>query len=126
MALSVDLRKRIIEAYENKEGSIRTLAKRFKTASSTIWELLKRYKIEKQLKPTSPPGRTPKIGKKEIEIIRKLVQKRDDATLAELCKQFKGVSKIEISPSSMHRICLRENIRYKKNAFSRRTISSRY
>jgi transposase len=44
MALSIDLRKRIIEANENEEGSIRELAKRFKVGFASIWRLLKRYR----------------------------------------------------------------------------------
>ena len=38
-AYSIDLRQRIIEAYENQEGSQRALAKRFKVSLSFIWTL---------------------------------------------------------------------------------------
>ena len=45
-AYSLDLRKKIIEAYLNQEGSIRKLAVRFKVAKSFIQTLIKRYKEE--------------------------------------------------------------------------------
>ncbi len=41
--LSVDLRQRIIAAYEAKEGSQRQLAERFKVSLSFIRDLSRRY-----------------------------------------------------------------------------------
>jgi len=54
MALSLDLRERIIEAYENGEGSIRELAHRFKVGFATVWRLLKRYRTAGEIAPQSP------------------------------------------------------------------------
>ncbi len=42
-AYSIDLRQKIIDAYENDEGSMRILAKRFKVSFSFVTNLLKRY-----------------------------------------------------------------------------------
>jgi transposase len=115
MALSRDLRKRIIEAYAKKEGSIKDLATRFSVATSTVWELLKRYRNTKQLEAISPPGRTPKVGAKELTIIEQLIQERNDATLSDLCDDFELKTKIRIGTSTMHRACNRLKFRYKKN-----------
>lgn len=35
MSLSLDIRERVVESYENEEGSIRVLAKRFKIGTTT-------------------------------------------------------------------------------------------
>ncbi len=40
---SLDLRQKVIDAYEAKEDSQRGLAKRFKIGFSTVQRLLKRY-----------------------------------------------------------------------------------
>ncbi|PSO78773.1 MAG: hypothetical protein BRC44_10280 [Cyanobacteria bacterium QS_4_48_99] len=41
---SIDLRQKIIEAYQNQEGSQRQLAKRFKVSLSFIEKLFKQYR----------------------------------------------------------------------------------
>ena len=43
-AYSNDLRKKIIEAYQKKEGSLRKLAKRFSVSLSFVWRLIKRFR----------------------------------------------------------------------------------
>ncbi len=55
-AYSVDFRQKIVDAYENKEGSIRQVAKRFKVAPSFVQKLLKRYQEVESLSPL-PHGR---------------------------------------------------------------------
>jgi transposase len=43
MSLSIDLRKRIVKAYEKGEGSIRKLAKSFQVGEASVWRLVSRY-----------------------------------------------------------------------------------
>jgi transposase len=43
-AYSIGLRKKILVAYQNKEGSQRELAKRFKVSLSFIRNFLRRYR----------------------------------------------------------------------------------
>ena len=43
-AYSIDLRKKILTAWQNKEGSQRELAKRFKVSLSFIRNFLRRYR----------------------------------------------------------------------------------
>ncbi len=47
---SLDLRQKVVESYENKEGSIRTIAKRFKVSKDFVQRLLKRYQNEGTIK----------------------------------------------------------------------------
>ena len=42
--LSIDLRTRIISAYQGKEGSLRQLAKRFKVSLSFVRDLTRRHR----------------------------------------------------------------------------------
>ena len=118
MALSLDLRERIIQAYENEEGSIRILAKRFSTGTTSIWRLLKRYNEGGGIRANSPPGRNHIIDNKGLEIIYKLLQQDNDATLEELCKKFSEKTKLEVNIVTMHRACQRLKLKYKKNAIS--------
>lgn len=115
MALSIDLRERIIEAYENGEGSIRELAKRFKVGFATIWRLLKRYRIEGEIAPQSPSGRRSKIDKAGLKLMGRLITKNQDITLNELCQALATQRDIHVSLMAVHRACRRLELHYKKN-----------
>lgn len=115
MALSLDLRQRIVEAYENDEGSIRELANRFKVGFATVWRLLKRYRIKGEITPQSPTGRRSKIDKTGLKLIEKLVTKDQDITLNELCETLAKQEAIHVSLMAVHRACRRLSLHYKKN-----------
>ena len=53
---SLDLRQKVVEAYSNKEGSFRRLAKRFKVSLSFIQRLIKRYREEGTIAPKTGGG----------------------------------------------------------------------
>jgi len=118
MALSKDIRKRIIECYKNKEGSIRKLASRFKAAPSTVWELLKNYEKTGEIKHKSPPGRTPKVDEKGLKRIEQCIAKKNDMTLVELVEQLERYNGIKVCTGTMHNTCRKLGLRYKKNAIS--------
>jgi transposase len=118
MSLSLDIRSRIIEAYEKREGSIRKLGKRFKVSPASIMRLLKRYREGGDISPQSPPGRTPLIDNAGLETIHQLIQADTDATLTELCKRFAAKTKLKVAIMTMHRACERLKIKYKKNSVS--------
>lgn len=50
-AYSIDFRQKIVATYQNKQGSIRQVAKRFKVAPSFVQKLLKRYQETETLSP---------------------------------------------------------------------------
>lgn len=121
MLISMDLRIRVIQAYENKEGSIRSLGKRFCISPVTIWKWLKRYREEGTFQAYSPPGRAKKIDGKKLEILKSVVRRRNDATLDELTIEFFKRTGIEVSIMTIHRMCHKLGLRYKKNGISSRT-----
>jgi transposase len=118
MALSLDLRERIVKGYEAGEGSIRKLAKRFKTAPATIFRILSRYNETGELKPKSPPGRPGKMNKKLLHTLSKIIKKNNDATFQELCEEFARRTAIKVSYGIMYRACEKLKITYKKNDIS--------
>jgi len=62
---SIDLRRKIIFTYENGEGSIVMIAKRFKVAASTIVSYLKRKRETGDIKPIEyTPGKKAIIDEK--------------------------------------------------------------
>src|SRR5947209_5544907 len=90
--LSNDLRKRILEAVDNKEGSRRKLAARFKVNTSTITKLLRLRRETGSFEPRPHAGGfAPALGGDALERLRGLVEKTPDATL-EALRQAMGVS----------------------------------
>jgi transposase len=90
--LSKDLRERILDAVDNREGSRRKLAARFKVNTSTITRLLQLRRQTGSFEPRPHGGGVePTLDHDALERLRKLVEETPDATL-EALKQKLGVS----------------------------------
>src|SRR3954467_4207709 len=90
--LSNDLRKRILDAVDNREGSRRKLAVRFKVNTSTITRLLLLRRQTGSFEPRPHGGGVePTLDHDALERLRELVEETPDATLA-VPKQRMGVS----------------------------------
>jgi transposase len=90
--LSNDLRKRILEAVDNNEGSRRKLAARFKVNTSTITKLLRLRRETGSYEPRPHRGGVaPTLDGDALERLRCLVEETPDATL-ETLRQKMGIS----------------------------------
>jgi transposase len=90
--LSNDLRQRILDAVDNKEGSRRKLAARFKVNTSTITKLLRLRRETGSFEPRPHGGGVePTLDGDALERLRELVEETPDATL-EALRQKMGVS----------------------------------
>ena len=111
----VDLRQRIVQSYLAGEGSVREIAKRFVVSPVTVQEYLKLYKQKGDLFPEEyVGGRKPAISNKQLSLVKTLLEKQSDMTLAELCTVFEKKTGIRVSSSSMHRAIEKINWTYKK------------
>jgi transposase len=90
--LSNDLRKRILDAVDNKEGSRRTLAARFNVNTSTVTKLLRLRRGTGSYEPRPHGGGVaPALDGEALERLRCLAEETPDATLDAL-RQEMGVS----------------------------------
>jgi len=90
--LSNDLRRRILDAVDNKEGSRRKLAVRFKVNTSTITKLLRLRRETGSFEPRPHAGGVaPALDGDALQRLRKLVEETPDATL-EALRQRMGIS----------------------------------
>lgn len=118
-AYSTDLRQRVIEAYEAKEGSQRQLAERFKVSLSFVRDLMRRYRETGTVEPKPCSGGTvPKLNAFQLPMVEHLVKAQPDALLRELCERFAERTTITVSLSTMHRAVAQLNLSYKKNTDS--------
>ena len=112
---SLDLRKRVIEAYEAKEESVRQIARRFKVSLSFVRDLTRRYRETQKIEPRPHGGgAVVKLGGPQLEIVEALVKAQPDALLTELCERFAQKTEINVSVSTMHRAVQHKKLSYKK------------
>ena len=84
-AYSIDLRQKILSALQDKEGTQRKLAKRFKVSLSFIRDFLRRYRETAQIAPRTQGGdRRSKLKGKEEELLKIIVTEKSDIYLREL------------------------------------------
>jgi transposase len=117
-AYSNDFRKKILEAYEKKEGSLRKLAKRFSVSFSFVRRLVKRFRKFGIVDPEPHGGGAkPKLDPAYLGILREVSNANKDATLAELSDLFFERTKIRVSGSTIAQKLKRLRISRKKKTF---------
>lgn len=77
MALSLDLRERILKAVEDGE-SRRGIARRFSVSKTTVQNLVNAYRATQSLEPGKPTGRKPRISPEHKQAIAQLVLDKPD------------------------------------------------
>ena len=115
-AYSSDLRQKVIDAYNNREGSQRQLAKRFSVSLSFVQSLLDRYRSSRTVEPKPQSGGHPaKLNQEQIVLVATLVEEDNDAILVELCERLEQTTGIRVSRATMGRITQKLNLTRKKN-----------
>jgi transposase len=111
-SLSMDLRRRVVAAYRNKQGSYSVLAVRFSVSRAVVGKLVRQ---ERELGTLEPQvylrGRKPAIrGEKEDELRRHL-EEHPDATLRERIEALE----LNCTVKTMWQTLRRLKWRYKKS-----------
>ncbi|NEN97616.1 MAG: transposase [Moorea sp. SIO3I7] len=115
-AYSVDLRQKIIDAYNQGNISQRKLAQQFNVALSFVQKLLKQYRETGNIAPKVRTKQTPiKLTPEQLDILRDLVIKNNDATLDELRIWLAEETGVLIGRSTVDRMIKRLNLTRKRN-----------
>jgi transposase len=118
----LDLRTRIVESYENQEGSVREIAERFKVSPGTVQSYLNLKRTTGRLDPRPVSGGTkPLLGAEELEKVRQVVEEHPDATTEELADELARRHIGAVSRPTMGRALQRLGITRKKNTARDRT-----
>ncbi len=118
-AYSIDLRKKIVDAYQQTGSSFATIAERFNVARSTVGTYVKRFKNEETLSPKKRkiPGNPPKLHAAGSEYITTLLKTNPDLNLEEMCRQFEAKFGYSLSIASMSRGLDKHRVTRKKKLF---------
>jgi transposase len=121
-AYSLDLREKILTAWQNKENSQRELAKRFKVSLSFVRDFLRRYRETNEIGAKPQGGdRRSKIKGKEEELVKTMVAEQNDIYLREIQEKLQECHGIKVSVSTLSRTLKRLDLGRKKNFSSERT-----
>jgi transposase len=83
-AYSLDLRQKLLRAYEQRLGSQRALAALFGVSQSFVEQLLRRRRTSGDIAPRPHAGGRRAIGHEAaLAVVRRRVHEQPDATLAE-------------------------------------------
>jgi transposase len=112
---SMDLRLRIVNAYQNREGSIRELAERFGVAPNTVQNYLTQMRATGDLAPFPHGGGAPrKIDEAGEQDVCALLEEKSHSTLAELVEGMERRGHQHVSLATMSRTLERMEITRKK------------
>ena len=121
LPLSMDLRKRIIESYEESQG-VKTIVKNLRVCKTAVYDLIKLYKTTGQYAPyPRNPGRKSKLTREDIEKIKTTIAIQPDIELSVLKDELNLAVSI---PALCNTINHKLNLPRKKN-FTRKGTTTR-
>jgi transposase len=126
-AYSTDLRRRIVDAYKNGEGSVRELARRFAVAYKTVQNYLNLVRETGSVE--SRPhggGPTPKLDEAGVQEVRTIVEEKNDRTLGEIAKELGARKTVHIGRTTVWRTLDRLGLTRKKNRPRKRAGPTRH
>lgn len=113
------IREKIVFAYEKKLATAELLASIFDVNIRTVRALVKQYRETRNLEPAPLPGRPPKLTEENLEIMKRIVEKNPDKTLADYVDEFEKETGVIIGVTSAFNACQKIDLIRKKKASTR-------
>ena len=121
---SIDLRQRILHAYERRIGSQRVLADIFGVSLSFVEKLLRRHRTTGAIAPKPHAGgQRPRLDVAAQAQVRQLVRDQPEATLEELCTRAAEMTGIRVSVPTMCRLAQHLGVPRKTSLSMRQSAS---
>lgn len=115
-AYSNDLRRKLLEAYDRGEGSLRELAERFRVSVPYAWKISAQRKRTGQAERVEQPhGPKSKVTPEIEERLRGWVRQQPDLTLVELQDRLAEAARLPVSLARLWQVLQRLQLRLKKN-----------
>jgi transposase len=122
--LSLDLRHRIVGAWQKEKAGVPELAERFQVGTATVKRLIRRFRDTGSVEPLPHGGgQRPKIPAGKLERVRKLVEAYPDWSVDELAETYNRQEGTDLSRSTMVRALSRLGFTRKKRPWSPRNAT---
>lgn len=120
--LSVDLRERIVAAYDAREGTREDVAKRFRVSLGMVKKLLEQRARTGDLRPRHRfSGRKARLMPEQGSRLKQLIAQEPDLTLAEM----KARLELNCTVAAVHWVVTRLGLTYKKRRSMRPSKTGR-
>jgi len=126
-ALSMDLRRRIVGAYKQREGTQYDLARRFAVSASSIARYLRLDREKGEITPKPWPGGKGReiVKESDRETILVWLKETPDITQAELAERFSKTQGRSVGRSTIGFALKRLGITRKKSHFKHQSVRTR-
>jgi transposase len=115
-AYSIDLRQKIVRAWEGRVGSQRAIAELFSVSPSFVEKLLQRQRSTGSVAARPHAGgRRCALDEASLALLQGLVQEQADASLEELCARVQQAGGPKVSAATMCRALQRLELPRKKS-----------
>jgi transposase len=118
VAISLDLRKRIVHALRSEPSSLRVAA-RFDVSPSFVRKLRIQERETGDIRARRGPGKARLVKGDTEQVLRELVRAHPDATLIELGRLLRKATRVTVSETTMWRSLRRIAITLKKRHSTR-------
>jgi transposase len=120
-AYSLDLRQKVVQAYERGDGTIDEIASLFSVGPTFVKKMLRLHRQGGDLSPLPHGGgHSPKLSDKHLQMIRAEVARNNDVTADELRELLRKRASVEVSQPTISRTLARLNLPRKKNSRGKR------
>ena len=103
-AYSLDLRQRVVRAYEQGKGSLAEVAEQFNVGQTFVKKMLRQQRETRSVAPLARGGgRQPALLEKEHRLLRQKVKEQPDITLVELQEHLAAKAGVVVSVPTIHR-----------------------
>jgi transposase len=116
-AYSLDLRQRVVAAYERGKGSIAAVAEQFNVGQTFVKKMLRQKHERGSVAPLAHGGgRQPSLSDKEHRLLRQKVKAQPDVSLSELQEHLESTAQVTVSRPTIHRSLRASGLSRKKRA----------
>lgn len=123
MALSIDLRERVVKAYISNEGGYEAIAERFNIGICSVRRWVALQKETGRLETRPHKGRQAKIPQQQLPELEALVLEKSDRTTEELKNLWIERKGVSMHASSVLRALKRLGMTVKKRPFGQRNAT---
>ena len=117
MAISLELRTKIVEAYKNGYGSLQKIADIFGVGICTVRRCVDKARKKETLECVSYlGGRKPGVSDEELPIIEAIVKEKPESTVAQIQVSFELIQKKPLSKKMVDTALRKLNLTKKKKA----------
>jgi transposase len=112
---SLDLRERVVKAYEQGEGSIAEIAQMFNVGQTFLKKMLRLKRETGDLSPQPHGGgKPPSLSAKDLALLRARVRHKSDVSLVELQAHLRQQAQVDVHLSTISRALLQLGLPRKK------------